>query len=166
MTIRTQTVSHTTTEVKGGGSITEALYNLTRLLRDNARTPFNWDSSGAFSSNTTSWTPAVNLDINLADQVNASDSVYSFWTNMIRLRKSHKDVFVYGEFEFLDLQSPDFLAYRKKNYASKATVIINMSNHAGDPPVNVAKHSKLLAQTQQNCSSTTHAPLEGHVYHV
>ena len=45
--------------VKDGGNVTEALYNLTRLSRDNARTPFNWDRSGAFSSNTTSWTPAA-----------------------------------------------------------------------------------------------------------
>jgi oligo-1,6-glucosidase len=152
--------------VKDEGNITQALYNLTRLSRDNARTPFNWDRSGAFSSNTTSWTPAANLDINLADQVNDSDSVYSFWTKMIRLRKSHKDVFVYGEFEFLDLESPDFLAYRKKNDASEATVIINLSKTAGAPPVTVAKHSKLLAHTHQNCSDITYAPFEGRVYYV
>ena len=152
--------------VKDGGNITEALYNLTRLSRDNARTPFNWDRSGSFSSNATSWTPAANLDINLADQVNDSDSVYSFWTEMIRLRKSHKDVFVYGEFEFLDLESPDFLAYHKKNGASEATIIINLSKNEGEPPVKVAKHSKLLAQTQKNCSSTTYAPFEGRVYYL
>jgi hypothetical protein len=41
--------------------------------------------------------------MNLANQMNDVDSGYSFWTEMVRLRKSHKDVFVYGEFEFLDL---------------------------------------------------------------
>jgi hypothetical protein len=73
---------------------------------------------------------------------------------------------VYGEFEFLDLESPDFLAYRKKNDASEATVIINLSKNAGEPPIKVAEHPKLLAQTQKNCSSTIYAPFEGRVYYV
>ena len=85
---------------------------------------------------------------------------------MIRLRKSHKDVFVYGEFEFLDLESPDFLAYRKKNDGSEATVVIYLSKNASESLVNVAKHSKLLAHTQQNCSSITYAPFEGRVYYM
>lgn len=152
--------------VQSGGNVTDALYNLTRLSRDNARTPFNWDRSGSFSSNATSWTPSANLDINLADQVNDVDSVYSFWTQMIRLRKEHKDLFVYGDFEFLDLKSQNFLAYSKKNGASEATVIINLSKDAGEPPVKVSADAKVLAQTQRNCSSPTFAPFEGRVYYV
>lgn len=152
--------------VKEGGNVTDALYNLTRLSRDNARTPFNWNRSGAFSSNTTSWTPAANLDINLADQVDDADSVHSFWTEMIRLRKLHKDVFLYGEFEFLDLENPGFLTCRKTNDASEATVSINPSKNSGEAPIKITKQSKLLAQTHRNCSSSIFAPFEGRVYYV
>jgi hypothetical protein len=73
---------------------------------------------------------------------------------------------VYGEFEFLDLESPNFLAYPKKNEASGAMVIINLFKNAGEPSVKVAKHTKLLAQTHNNCSSTIYAPFEGRVYYV
>jgi hypothetical protein len=33
-------------------------------------------------------------------------------------RKEHKDLFVYSVFEFLDLESQDFWAYRKKSKRS------------------------------------------------
>ncbi|KAM0721112.1 hypothetical protein Q7P37_003398 [Cladosporium fusiforme] len=152
--------------VQDGGNSSEALYNLTRLARDNARMPFNWDHTGGFSTNSTSWTPSANLDINLADQVNDKDSVYSFWTQMIRLRKEHKDVFVYGDFEFLDLASENFLIYRKSSGKSEATVIINLSKDSGDPPLKVKKEAKLLAQTHRDCSSEEFAPFEGRIYYL
>lgn len=152
--------------VQDGGNISEALYNLTRLSRDNARTPFNWDSTGGFSSNASSWTPSANLDINLADQVDDVDSVYSFWTQMIKLRKEHKDVFVYGDFELLNLESENFLAYRKSSGAGEVTVIINLSKEEGEQPVDVPKEAKLLAQTHRNCSSTSFAAFEGRVYYL
>lgn len=152
--------------VQDGGNISDALYDLTRLSRDNARTPFNWDSTGDFSSNASSWTPSANLDINLADQVDDVDSIYSFWTQMIKLRKEHKDVFVYGDFEFLDLESENFLSYRKSSGAGEATVIINLSKEEGEQPVDVRKEAKLLAQTHRNGSSTSFAAFEGRVYYL
>jgi glycosidase len=59
-------------------------------------------------------------------------------------RKEHKDLFVYGEFEFIDLESQDFLAYRKKNDVSEATVIVNLSKNAGESPVEASRDSSLL----------------------
>jgi len=151
--------------VQDGGNTTDALYNLTQLSRDNARTPFNWDRSGGFSSNATSWTPSANLDINLADQIGDPESVYAFWTEMIRLRKELKEVFVYGEFEFLDLESKDFLVYSKKSGVSEALMFINLSKNRGEPPVNIPMDAKLLSRTHEDCTSATFSAFEGRVYY-
>lgn len=152
--------------VQEGGNTSDALHNLTRLARDNARMPFNWDRTGGFSTNTSSWTPAANLDINLADQVNDTESVYSFWKQMLRLRKEYKELFVYGEFDFVDLSSEDFLVYRKQSGKSEATVIINLSKNEGESPVDLPEGAKMLAQTHKDCDGKSFAPFEGRVYYL
>lgn len=152
--------------VASGGNTSEALYNLTRLARDNARSPFNWDRTGGFSSNSSTWTPAANLDINLADQINDADSVFSFWTNMIAFRKEHKELFVYGDFEFVDLESENFLVYRKSSGESQAIVVINLSKEEGEPPYEVDTEAKVIAQTHKDCESETFKPFEGRVYYL
>jgi glycosidase len=81
-------------------------------------------------------------------------------------RKEHKDLSVDGEFEFLDLESQDFLAYRKKNDVSETTVIVNLSKNAGESPVEASRDSSLLTQTHKNCSSSVFAPSEGWVYYM
>ena len=58
--------------------------------RDNARTPMHWDDSaqGRFTTGTP-WLP-VNpnyTEINAASQVNDKDSVFSYYKQLIRLRK-------------------------------------------------------------------------------
>lgn len=151
--------------VQEGGNTSEALTNLTRLARDNARTPFNWDCTGGFSSNASSWTPAANLDINLADQVGDGESVYSFWKQMLRLRKDHKELFVYGDFEFVDLSSEEFLIYRKKSGGSEATVVINLSKDEMEPPVGLPEAARLVAQTHKECEGASFAAFEGRVYY-
>lgn len=149
-----------------GGSTSEALTNLTRLARDNARMPFNWDRTGGFSTSASSWTPAANLDINLADQVDDAESVFSFWKQMLRLRKEYKELFTYGEFEFVDLSSEDFLVYHKRSDKSEATVIINLSKNEGESPVDLPDDASLLAQTHRDCEGSAFAPFEGRVYYL
>lgn len=152
--------------VQDGGNTSEALYNLTRLARDNARMPFNWDGTGGFSTNSTSWTPSAHLNINLADQIHDKTSVYSFWTEMIRFRKDHKELFVYGDFDFVDLESENFLVYRKSSGKSEALVIINLSKDSGEPPCGIKDDAKLLAQTHRNATGSEFAPFEGRVYYL
>lgn len=152
--------------VQDGGNTSDALHNLTRLARDNARSPMNWDRTGGFSTNSTSWTPSANLDINVADQVNDPDSVFSFWTQMVRTRKEHKDLFVYGDFEFIDMDSPDFLVYRKSSGESQAIAVINLSKNEQEPPAKIPSDAKLLAHTHKDCESAKYASFEARVYYL
>ena len=146
-----------------GGNLTRALQQLSYLARDNARTPFNWNSTGGFSVNSTSWMPAAHYGINLADQVNDRESVYSFWKSMIKLRKQYKDLFIYGAFEILDWESERFFIYQKTSNARKAIVILNLSGHAGKPSVDVPSSAEVVAYTHK-ISGTTFEPWEGRVY--
>ncbi|KAF2718728.1 glycoside hydrolase family 13 protein [Polychaeton citri CBS 116435] len=151
---------------ENGGNLTEAMANLRALARDNSRTPFNWNSTGGFSTNSTTWTPQAYQDtINLADQVGDPNSVYTFWKQMIKLRKKAKGLFVYGEFKFLDLESKAFLVYKKISGGRDAIVVLNFSEEAGIPPVNIPPGAKLIAQTHaHDCSDLTFEAYEGRVY--
>lgn len=147
-----------------GVSSKKALANLALLGRDNSRTPFNWDASGGFSTNKTTWISQSNLDINLADQKDDPQSVYSFWVKMLRLRKEQKSSFVYGEFEFLDWEDEHFLIYKKTANSEKVVVFINLSTAAREPPVATPKDAALLVQTHDSHSGATFEPFEARVY--
>ncbi|KAK6837764.1 hypothetical protein RU639_001709 [Aspergillus parasiticus] len=148
-----------------GVSSSDALANLALLARDNARTPFNWDRSGnGFSVNETTWTSRANLDINLEDQKDDPNSVYNFWVRMLRLRKEEKSSLVYGEFEFLDWASENFLVYQKTSESDKVVVFINLSTEAGQPPVATPQKAELLAHTHDDHSEGVFQPFEGRVY--
>lgn len=113
--------------------------------------------------------PQGNFDINLADQVNDPESVFTFWKQMIRFRKEHKDLFVYGAFKFLDLQSERFLVYQKtsdEEDGGASMVILNLSPDAGQPPVEVPDSAELMACTYNSCSDAEFRAYEGRVYKI
>ena len=147
-----------------GVSSKKALANLALLGRDNSRTPFNWDASGGFSTNKTTWISQPNLDINLADQKDDPKSVYNFWVKMLRLRKEQKSSFVYGDFEFLDWEDEHFLIYKKTTKSEKVVVFINLSTAAREPPVATPKDADLLVYTHDSHSGATFEPFEARVY--
>jgi alpha-glucosidase len=150
---------------QNGVSSSKALAYLASLSRDNSRTPFNWDGSGrGFSTNKNTWISQTNLDINLADQKDDPRSIYSFWVEMLRLRKEQKDLFVYGEFEFLDWEDESFLVYQKTTESDKVIVFINLSTEAGETPVPIPKDAKLLAYTHEDHCGAGFEPFEARVY--
>lgn len=78
------------------------------LGRDNARTPMQWDASNAsagFTDNPAgAWMRTHDLyrEINVARQQREPGSVLNFWTALLRLRKAHADLFIYGNFRLYD----------------------------------------------------------------
>jgi glycosidase len=94
-----------------------------RLIgRDNARTPMQWtadpDTYAGFLADDAPkharpWMsihpdfPTWNAQAQLADP----ESPFHYWRRVLRLRKQHKDVFVYGDFEMLDMDHPCIVAY-------------------------------------------------------
>ena len=97
-----------------------ALKAVNRFSRDNARTPFQWDSSA--NAGFTTGTPWLNANrnytrINLGSQKNDPDSVYQYYKRLLALRKdpAYSEAVVYGDlipaFEDLDR----VMAYYRKS---------------------------------------------------
>ncbi|MGG5252393.1 glycoside hydrolase family 13 protein [Neobacillus sp. SM06] len=95
--------------------------------RDNSRTPMQWDATnmGGFTTADKTWLK-VNpnyLEINVAEQLQDSDSIYHFYKKMIQLRKENP-LFVYGTYELLLPNHPRLFVYIRQ-YGSKKAIVIN-----------------------------------------
>jgi glycosidase len=64
-------------------------------------------------------------EINAESQVGVKDSVFEYWASILRLRKSHKDVFIYGNFELLDVEHNDVFCYTRSFGSQKVIVVTN-----------------------------------------
>lgn len=86
--------------------------------RDNTRTPMQWDPSpnaGFCEPNVKPWM-RVNDDyprVNVMAQLKNPESVLFYWKRCLEFRKEHKNVFVYGDFEILDPEDKDVVAFRR-----------------------------------------------------
>lgn len=116
-------------------ALAEVVKNLSILGRDNARTPMQWDGSphAGFTDAPDGPWMRVNdnyTEINVARQSSEPDSVLNFWRDMIKLRKAHADLLVYGTFEVLDLENEKTFVFLKGHGVEKALVALNFS---GEP---------------------------------
>lgn len=154
--------------------------NLSILGRDNARTPMQWDSSshGGFTNAAGGPWMRVNdsyTDINVARQSKEPDSVLNFWRDMIKFRKSHADLLVYGTFEALDLENEKTFVFVKKHGAAKALVALNFSGESSeieiprreDYTLQVGNYiQKTAGQKVAGGSKVVLRPWEAHLYVV
>jgi oligo-1,6-glucosidase len=105
--------------------------------RDNARTPVQWtsDKHAGFTSGSTPWM-RVNDDyttVNAAAQIANPEpapgmlSVHAFWKRALENRKKHADVFVYGDFEMLDMANKKVVAFRRWSEKEEFITVCNFS---------------------------------------
>jgi oligo-1,6-glucosidase len=109
-----------------------------RKARDSARTPVQWngEAQAGFTSGKP-WMrvnddyPTVNAEAQLANPQPSPGtlSVHAFWKRGLENRKKNKDVFVYGDFEMLDMEGQKVVAYRRW---SKESAFITVLNFSGD----------------------------------
>jgi glycosidase len=120
--------------------------------RDNARTPMQWDDSpnaGFCPEGVTPWMD-VHEDFqewNAAKQKVDEDSPYRYWRKVLDLRKSKKDVFVYGDFKMVDIENGDVCAYTRSEMEGKgkALVVTSFANKEIEWKLPVAEQ-KLFSQ--------------------
>jgi len=98
--------------------------------RDNARTPFQWDSSmhGGF----TKGKPWINtnenyVDINVKNSVNDPYSILNYYKKLISLRKNH-DVIIYGDFKEYIIDD-NLYVYERSYMDENILVILNHSSN-------------------------------------
>ena len=146
------------TGIEDGLTEKEALKLLSLRSRDNARTPFQWsdDKNAGFSISD----PWLKLNpnyksINLKKQSNDSNSVFSFYKELIRIRKNpeYAESFGNGIFEPYKAEQKNIIAYKRIN-GKTLLVIANYQNEAQtvalDRPI---KKILLTNSTEINYSS-------------
>lgn len=161
--------------------IRKTLHGLSMLARDHSRIPFQWDDSpnaGFTSADAEPWMRVHDeyKTINVARQRKDPESILSFYKRALRLRKDHKDLFVFGTFKLVDPEDESIFAYVKRDTKSgkKAVVVLNMSKEVRKGP-NVGQsmdgdEPKLLVSTQEGWSMKLLGgrpvlrPWEGRVY--
>lgn len=144
-----------------------------RTGRDNSRTPMQWNAMEHAGFTTgQSWIKFNEnyKDINVDAQLNDPQSIYTFYKEMIALRKQH-EVFVYGNYELLLENDPAVYAYQRTLGDSRAMVICNF----GDQPQQVSleqtleREGKLILQNYDSADEVftnemTLKPYETRVY--
>ena len=117
----------------------EALRTVQLESRDNARTPMQWDDSpnGGFTTGTP-WL-GVNPNyttINAAAQQKDPHSIWSFYRNLIALRKEHPAL-ARGGFEPVKTPVPSLLAYRRPHDRETLLAVHNFSDQPVEAPQNL-----------------------------
>lgn len=116
-----------------GVSEKDALHMVEKYGRDNARTPFQWNTSE--NAGFTTGKPWLRLnpnytEINLADEEKDQDSVFHYYQKLVQLRKNeaYQNTFVYGDFiPYLEDRHNCF-AYLRKTEEQTILVIANYQN--------------------------------------
>ena len=118
-----------------GGDLKEFIENQkTGGARDNGRTPFQW--SAGMNAGFTNGIPWINVNGN-KNEINAEAeekdpaSVLNYFKKMVKLRKDHKDVLVYGKYTLLDVDNPDVYAYTREANGEKVLVLLSFRKNGG-----------------------------------
>ncbi|KAI9900292.1 hypothetical protein N3K66_004554 [Trichothecium roseum] len=170
-----------------------AVATMAYLARDHSRIPIPWDGRlkhGGFSSPAEKagkeiqnpWMKAHPLaaEIDVASQVDDPASPLSFWRKMLRLRKEHADLLVYGDYSSLRMKDEKTMSFLKLAHggASKALVVASFSTEAEKWPAPGAEELGLPTDAKfelvpvvsthdiKDAGSDTLAPFEGRVYLV
>ena len=110
-----------------GISPKEALDKLAPRSRDNARTPYQWDSSE--NAGFTSGKPWIKVnpkytDINLEADRSSEDSIFDFYKKLIEMRKTNPAI-VEGDLEFLLEDHESILCYLRRSSDQSLLVVAN-----------------------------------------
>ena len=113
----------------------EALEACSRLSRDNARTPMQWNTQE--NAGFTTGTPWLKVndnytEINVETQDADPDSVLNYYRKLIALRKSpaYKEVFAYGEFLPVYQNTSSVMAYYRKTENQRILITANFGKEA------------------------------------
>lgn len=113
-----------------GGDLADALKQIQRIGRDNARTPVQWNSekNSGFTTGVP-WIklnddyPEWNVEAQLKDQ---EHSVLGFWKKLLKLRKEHTAL-VHGPFKMLDWENESIYAYTRGDTKGQYLLVCSFS---------------------------------------
>ena len=161
------TIDQYHTARNAGLTAKEALKACSKLSRDNARTPVQWNAQE--NAGFTAGTPWLKVndnykEINMADQDQDPDSILNYYRRLIALRKSptYKEVFTYGKFLPAYQDTEDVMAYYRKDEHTRILVAANFGKESVELPLDYPVKQVLLSNQhkQHNYNTKSHLSLE------
>ncbi|WP_164667982.1 glycoside hydrolase family 13 protein [Virgibacillus doumboii] len=138
--------------------------------RDNARTPMQWNSSA--NAGFTRGTPWIKVnsnyvDINAADAIADSSSVFHYYKQLIRLRKKYP-VILYGSYELLLPESEKVFAYTRKLGSEQLLMVSNFTNETVQfkVPKEFMEAKKIIGNYKHSSGKPELKPFETYVYYA
>ena len=150
-----------------GYSEEEILASIHAKGRDNARTPMHW--SDEENAGFTTGTPWIKVnpnykEINVAQQIDDSDSIFSCYKKLIHLRKT-MPVFADGDFTLLHAQDENIFAYTRENEDTQLLVICNFYGNEVACPMEETVSMQLLVSNYKDAENMTKLrPYEARMY--
>ncbi len=116
------------------GDLQQYMKRLNFLSRDNARTPFQWDTTE--NAGFTTDTPWIQVNpnyrqINVATEEKDPNSCLNYFRRMMKLRKENP-VLVYGKYKLLLPKNEQVYAYTRSLGDQKMLVLLNFSTQKAD----------------------------------
>ena len=141
--------------IKEGYTNEQALDFINKRSRDNARTPMQWsDEANAGFSKVEPWIKINEnyKNINLEKDKKSDKSIFNFYKQMIELRKTSKfsNTIIYGDFEPIEIEDDEIIAYRRKDKNYDIKIICNFSNQ--EKNINI-KYEKVLLNNYKEISN-------------
>lgn len=100
--------------------MSDVMDQLQLKARDNGRTPMQWDSTN--HSGFTTGNPWMRLNDeypswNASLQIRDENSVYAYWSNLLKFRKDYLNIVVHGDFKMLTKEDEAVMAYMREGYS-------------------------------------------------
>ena len=150
-----------------GVSDADALHMIEKYGRDNARTPFQWDSSE--NAGFTTGTPWLRVnpnytEINLADEKDDADSVFNYYRSLICLRKSdeYAETLVHGDLTPYLEDMHNVMAYYRKTKDQTLLIMANYRNEPQKLPLPGSVKKVVLTNTSDPSFTETEITLDGY----
>ncbi len=110
-----------------GGDLNKFLERIKFEARDNARTPFQWNSSD--KAGFTTGNPWIKInpnytEINAEDEDKNPNSPLNYFRKLVKFRKDNL-VLVYGKYTLLDRENEDVYSYTRELNGKKLLVLLN-----------------------------------------
>lgn len=153
-----------------GGDLKQFIKTQKFLSRDNARTPFQWDSAtNAGFTTGTSWIK-VNPNyktVNEAAEEKDANSCLNYFRNIVKLRKDNL-ILVYGKYTLLDKDNPDVYAYTRELDGQKLLVLLNFKSTAAkaNTGIDISKAKVLLGNYSAPSKDGNLQPYEAVIYEL
>ncbi|XMB72371.1 alpha-glucosidase [Mycoplasmatota bacterium WC30] len=147
--------------LKNGASVEMAMQALRDRSRDNARSPMQW-TSGKYSGFSTT-TPWMNVNynyksINVENEIAHKDSILDTYKFVLKHRKADEDNIIYGDIEFIDIDSQKNFMYINRGLDKDYLVLANFTDETIE--VNLEQYD--IGNFHYFFSNTISKPLNNH----